>query len=142
MVSLVLSRLDYCNSVLAGLPDYCIKRLKRVQNCAAKVCFRQKRNDHKSPLLFKLHWLPVRERIDFKIATFCYNALNGCSPLYISSLLEKPIRVRQFITPDLFLDSHVTAFFYFFHWLQRFTPPAFFVIQQKSLPYTAIRPLR
>ena len=49
--------------------------------------------------------------------------------------------VFQFITPDLFLDSHVTAFFSFFHWLQVFTPPAFFVIQQKSLPYTAIRPL-
>ena len=95
MVSLVLSRLDYCNSVLAGLPDFCIKRLQRVQNCAAKVCFKQKKNDHVTPLLFQLHWLPVRERIDFKIATFCYNALSNCAPLYISSLLEKPTRVRQ-----------------------------------------------
>ena len=95
MISLVLSRIDYCNSMLAGLPDYNIKKLQRVQNCAAKVCFKQKKSDHVTPLLIKLHWLPVKERIDFKIALMCFNSISNCAPSYISDLLEKPVRLRE-----------------------------------------------
>ena len=100
MVSLVLSKMDYCNSLLAGLPEYQINKLQRVQNCAAKVCFRSRKYDHVTPLLPNLHWLPVKERIDFKIATLVFNTFNNCSPVYISSLLEKPDRVRQLLSSN------------------------------------------
>ena len=73
----------------------CQYDLQRVQNCAAKVCFRSRKYDPVTPLLRNLHWLPVKERIDFKIATLVFNTFNNCSPVYISSLLEKPDRVRQ-----------------------------------------------
>jgi hypothetical protein len=65
--SLVLTRLDYCNAVLAGLPNCQIDRLQSVINTAARLIFSARRCDHVTPLLAQLHWLPVRERIDFKL---------------------------------------------------------------------------
>ena len=65
--ALVISQLDYCNSLLCGLPTILIKRLQRVQNAAARVIAKAGRRDHISPILFKLHWLPVEFRIKYKI---------------------------------------------------------------------------
>ena len=95
MVSLVLSKLDYCNVLLTGLPDFYISKLQRVQNCAAKVIFKKRKFDNVTPLLHDLHWLPVRERINFKVATFCYKFFENSTPLYISSLLDKQTFGRQ-----------------------------------------------
>ena len=60
--SLVLSHLNYCNSLLVGLPQYLIKRLQGVQNAAARSMLRTPRSEHISPLLQNLHWLPVNRR--------------------------------------------------------------------------------
>ena len=95
MVSLVLSKLDYCNALLTGLPDFYIDKLQRIQNCAAKVIFKKKKFDHVTPLLYDLHWLPVRERINFKVATFCFKVFENSAPSYISSLLKKQTSARQ-----------------------------------------------
>ena len=61
--TLIYSRIDYCNSLYLGLPDYQIQKIQRVQNAAARLVYNAGKYCHTTPLLFKLHWLPIRERI-------------------------------------------------------------------------------
>ena len=61
-------RLDYCNSVLAGVADVYLQQLQSVQNVAARLISRARRHDHITPVLVSLHWLPVRQRISYKTA--------------------------------------------------------------------------
>jgi hypothetical protein len=87
--SLVSSRLDYCNSLFHALPDSTISRLQRIQNCLARVVLPYiKRSDHISPALKKLHWLPVKQRIIFKLATITYKTLHIKQPSYLLDLLQ------------------------------------------------------
>jgi len=66
--ALVLSGLDYCNSVLFGLPANLIQCLQSVQNAAARLIFRIRRSEHITPALISLHWLRIPERIYFKLS--------------------------------------------------------------------------
>ena len=87
----VTSHLDYCNSLLLGIPQYQIKRLQRVLNAAARITCFTPRCPHVTPVLKHLHWLPIKFRVEFKIALLVYKALNGMAPDYIADLLlEKP----------------------------------------------------
>ena len=86
--SFVLSRLDYCNSLLAGLPGNKLDRLQRVQNNAARLVLGRRGWDHAKPLLRSLHWLPVRARIEYKISTLCYRSRDSSAPAYFSDLLS------------------------------------------------------
>ena len=63
----IMARIDYCNSLLYGLPTTHINKLQRVQNAAARLICSTPRFSHVTPVLFSLHWLPVKFRIDFKI---------------------------------------------------------------------------
>ena len=63
----VTSKLDYCNSVLFGLPKYQLKKLQYVQNTAARIVSQVGKFEHITPVLLDLHWLPVHYRIMFKI---------------------------------------------------------------------------
>ncbi|KAI4888278.1 hypothetical protein NFI96_012149 [Prochilodus magdalenae] len=67
--SLVILRLDYCNSLLAGLPLRVIRLLQLVQNAAARLIFNLPKFTHVTPLLRSLHWLPVVARTRFKTLT-------------------------------------------------------------------------
>ena len=63
----ITSRLDYCNSLLYGLPGCLLNKLQRVQNACARLIFKEQKFCHVTPLIYELHWLPIRYRIEFKI---------------------------------------------------------------------------
>ena len=88
MCSFVLSRLDYYNSLLINITSDQMYRLQKIQNHAAKVVLFKSKHEHVTPLLRKLHWLPVQERILFKIATFAFRFFDGTLPPYLSSCLS------------------------------------------------------
>lgn len=85
--SLVISRLDYCNSLLAGLPQNAIRPLQMIQNAAARLVFNLPKFSHTTPLLRSLHWLPVAARIRFKTLMLAYKAKNGPAPSYLRDLI-------------------------------------------------------
>ena len=84
----VLSRLDYCNSLLFGCPQYLLNKLQKVQNNAARLVLRVSKMDHISPHLASLHWLPIASRIQYKLSSLCYNCLNSTAPDYFTELLR------------------------------------------------------
>ena len=90
-----ISRLDYCNSLLAGITSDQLSRIQRVQNNAARVVLRAKRRDHATPLLKHLHWLPIKQRIDFKIATLAYRHFEQSLPSYLSDTLKTNMPCRS-----------------------------------------------
>ena len=83
------SRLDSCNSILVGLPDNEITKLQRIQKCCCQIGINAgtRKYDHITPVLQRLHWLPIRARIDFKILLLTYKALHNLAPEYITELL-------------------------------------------------------
>lgn len=85
----VSSRLDSCNALLYGLQDFDIGKLQRVQNSAARLVTRCGRREHMKPVLRDLHWLPVKQRIVFKIAMLTFKALHGLAPTYLNDLIEQ-----------------------------------------------------
>ena len=83
----VTNRIDFCNSLLYGLPDCELKKVQRVQNAAARLLTSTRKYDHITPVLRELHWLPVKYRIQFKILLLTFKAIHGMAPDYISRLL-------------------------------------------------------
>ena len=85
--ALVISRLDYCNSIL--LPKRELDKLQRAQNTAARLITGTKQYHHIKPALQKLQLLPVESRITFKIILITFKIFHGLSPAYVSSLLQE-----------------------------------------------------
>ena len=83
----VFPKLNYCNSLLYGSPMYMLKRHKKVQNSAARLIFQCRKQNHISPLLMSLHWLPIISRIEYKLSVICHSFFLGLSPIYLSDLL-------------------------------------------------------
>ena len=90
----VMGKLDYCNSLLFGLPDKQIKKLRRVQNAAARLISYTPRFGHITPVLRTLHWLPIRFRIEFKMLVIIFKSIHGLSPVYISDLISTKLQSK------------------------------------------------
>ena len=76
VTSYILSRLDYCNCFFMGTPNSVIQPLQKIQNFAARLVLLAPRHHHSTPFLEKLHWLPISERITYKVACVCFSAMN------------------------------------------------------------------
>ena len=99
MQSLVMSRLDYFNALLIGIQQDLIAKLQRLQNSAARIVSRTRKYEHITPVLIKLHWLPIKFRIQFKVLLLVYKALNGLAPKYIKELLV-PYKPRRHLRSE------------------------------------------
>ena len=98
--SLVLSRLDYANSMLFGITSKDRKKLQSLQNRAARIVFRTDRRHPSAPLLRDLHWLPLQSRIIFKLLLLTYKGINGLLPSYLAEFLTPYIPSRHLRSSD------------------------------------------
>ena len=83
--AMITSRIDYCNSLLCGLPDNSLNKLQRVQNAAARLITGTAKFSHITPVLRTLHW---QFRVQFKMLILVFKAINGLAPNYISNLVN------------------------------------------------------
>ena len=84
----VTSQLDNGNALLYGLSQNQISRLQHIHNTAARVVTLSRKSCHITPILKELHWLPVSQRIVFKLMLNVHKSLNNITPIYISELLK------------------------------------------------------
>jgi len=88
----ILFRLDYCNSVLAGLPRRTTEPLQRVLNAAARLVFNLRLRDHVTPALQQLHWLPIDYRIFYKLCLIMDFVHTNHAPQYLSDCVQTVVR--------------------------------------------------
>jgi hypothetical protein len=104
----VSTKIDHCNSLLYGLPKNRLNKLQSVQNAAARLITLSRKYDHITPILIDLHWLPVAERIKFKILILTFKALHDLAPVYIVNLITRYVPQRTLRSSSELLLTRVT----------------------------------
>ena len=84
----VTSRVDNLNSLLYGLPQSATSKLQKILNTAARIITLTPKYAHITPVLRDLHWLPVAQRLEYKILLLTYKAVNGIAPIYLADYLQ------------------------------------------------------
>jgi len=90
----MVSSVDYCNAVLAGVSGQLLDRLQSVLNAAARLIFSARKSEHITPLLSELHWLRVPERIQFRLCVLAYRCLHDTAPSYLAEMLHRTSDVK------------------------------------------------
>jgi len=85
--SIVHSKLDYCNSPYFSPPNSQINRLQQVQKSLARTVVKSSRFPHITPVIKSLHWLKIKERIEYKLLSLIYKVLTTSQPTYLSKLV-------------------------------------------------------
>ena len=85
--SLIIAKLDNCNSLLLGISAFDLGRLRRFQNSCARLIYNARKRDHVTGILQELHWLPCEARICFKVLCYTFKCIHGLAPIYLSELL-------------------------------------------------------
>ena len=85
--SLILSHVDYCNSLFLGLPNYLLKKIQTILNKCARLIYSLPPRTPTTRFLIELHWLPIRARIEFKICLIVFKAIMFKQPKYIVDLI-------------------------------------------------------
>ena len=88
--SLIVSKVDYCNSIVIGLPNVILKKVQSFLNRAARLIFNLPPRVPTTSSFIELHWLPLKARIEFKICLITFKALKFNQPSYIRGLLSFP----------------------------------------------------
>ena len=116
VTSLVHSKLDYCNVVYSGLPACDLRRLQSVLNSAVRLITGARKFDDVTSLLQEYHWLPIAERIDYKLCMLIYRCLNSSAPAYLAdsvrltSSLNRRSTLRSASTSTLDIPRTLTAY--------------------------------
>ena len=87
--ALISCRLDYCNSILYNVPKSKTDRLQRLQNQCARILTKSPRREHITPVLMKLHWLKIQDRIIYKMLMLTYKSYYNMAPPYLCGLINK-----------------------------------------------------
>ena len=101
--SLVTVRIDYCNSLLYGMPDSTLFRLQKVLNTAARILRKILKFSHITDILKDLHWLPIRQRITFKTLLLTYEAYHNTTLDYLCDLITPYCSARNLRSNDMML---------------------------------------
>jgi hypothetical protein len=112
--SMIGARLDYCNSILHGTSLSNIQKLQRVQNSLARIVTGTRRSEHITPVLARLHWLPLAMRVEYKVALLTFKVITTQQPSYLYDLVKFRTSVRDLRSSSrincLQTDSSKTVF--------------------------------
>ena len=98
----ISSRLDYCNSLLTEIDKSQVNKLQSILRVAARLVMRKgKFESISSDIRDKLHWLPIQQRIKFKIGVLVYRCLRGTAPPYLSEMLSAAANIGRSTIPPI-----------------------------------------
>ena len=93
--SLISSTIDYCNILLCSTTKSNINKLQKLQNAMCRYITKTRKFDHISKDLESLHWLKIKERIDYKLLLTIYKIRNNRAPEYLNTLIKLPLNTKE-----------------------------------------------
>ena len=109
VLAYITSQLDYCNSLLFGLPQELTMKMQSVMNAAARLVPKTRKFDNIAPILHDLHWLPVSYRCQFKILLIVFKCIHKLAPTYVCKRLtlkpKRGLRSENILVLDIPLNK-------------------------------------